>query len=1499
MEAKHYSKTELDIRELIAEIVQATEPPSDVELWVLAASCRVRDQHAVELETVARARDVEVLILDLGNDDLPRVCILMASFPDTVRDWIVQNATSVDLATISEGLTLLATEPGFAAAKNQILGKLNSTLLGYDDARRRCKRSFLDVLSDRGRAISSFAQTIELRAPSVLRIPRTTIDDELSKWWADRTTTHANAVLLGEEGMGKTWAAIGWTSDRLEKDALPIVLPFSAFCERLESGDTIESLLPRLLQRWTEKGNSETWAKRVWKWMCGSAALQRLFLILIDGLSERPELDWRSFLRPLADRRWSDAVAVIATDRRPHWQSSCGRDALFAFEEIRVGGYTDWELQQVLTQRQITLATIPQHLLPLMRKPRYCDLVCDHFDEMKSNSDFTEERLILLDVRHRAAKKMAMPSEEALLEVVKRLASQYLNSPTLSLAMIETLLPPTFDPDRRIYREIIDGGLLVRQPGITAKFTVEPSRLVFGLGMLLADELRNLAEKTDSQIDETITSWFEPHPDMDLKVRIGGAALFHSLVEDTFPSGPRRRLLRYWLGLRNWGDEAQTAFIDYVLKCPEDFVAVAPEFWSSARNIGAAQQFLAAAFIKHRDDKRVQPLLVAAVTHWMGFVHPEGNPFFAPDAQRAARARIAIQLRAGHALEPGPLELGGENLTVVQDGALLRLSRFGLLIMSAGPRGPFIKALTSWSVASAVMGNAFEAEIADWVVRLSEEPLEQFLMTEICTLRARNTSVTEQAAQTLLWRVDPVTAARLREENPSEEYVPWQSVRKQYQADPCRTLFAWTDDDCLRCMERVDVPITQIINNLAHRVLNPDFQVPDSLIQRARGLLRFDPRAYRLSLWTTSEDDLYARALPLLASRAPSAVGDFLRAVARTIAERNYGQLHFLAFRLPDLSLLFRRVEVDSLLEAMRQIESIAKASPTTEDIGPDAWKIAQAFLLLAISPHLSSEELLSRLVRRPLESIDLRALENWFGPLSASEGTKALATLHSLADETTVVRVLWFMATAKCDLLVEDRDRIFSFAQSQSARLRAAAFRFACLSEDRDLGKRIVDFGQSFTERPDDWDVLWGAQVLIRYSSHLSFQTVSARLDVVHCGYLLHERGNKPEEAKMYGDLLNQCWNNIASAAEPNIPSLPDVDARSGEGAFGPGVLEFREQSTRKTLFKSDSATWSASRPSFSGRENFLSPETDETLNRRRREKFELLQSAWKTDAFQWFGKEFSQTALEQLCLQVPDVIKRWTSPDFVEGIVGRKMRNRVGSLLIQLCPLLLKYFPAEGLRLWRSLRDKVPCVIAFDGAYAAFRAPDNTATYEGRDQILEECPDDASISRIAYLAELYERQEWLRATITRFIEATPLWRRAKGLTLSSFSNLSISEFDAYVVQAKLGGSWMEGHIPSLRLNVENNRFAQHWFDLFLTAANPDESWGALQMLQHCGDDRFFTWRGSYEDRATRNNRVSLAFLAMQETEIKKALDRTKERRDTLFGIKIPRGEIYPFMDE
>jgi N-acetyl-gamma-glutamylphosphate reductase len=88
VEAKHYREsTGLDLRELIAEIHEAADSDADLDMWVLATPRSVSDQIATSLEKQGGARDVEVIILDLGINRLPRLAVLMAAFPAIIRAW--------------------------------------------------------------------------------------------------------------------------------------------------------------------------------------------------------------------------------------------------------------------------------------------------------------------------------------------------------------------------------------------------------------------------------------------------------------------------------------------------------------------------------------------------------------------------------------------------------------------------------------------------------------------------------------------------------------------------------------------------------------------------------------------------------------------------------------------------------------------------------------------------------------------------------------------------------------------------------------------------------------------------------------------------------------------------------------------------------------------------------------------------------------------------------------------------------------------------------------------------------------------------------------------------------------------------------------------------------------------------------------------------------------------------------------------------------------------
>jgi hypothetical protein len=1501
VEAKHYGKSSLDLRELHAELLQATASSNELDLWVLVASCPVTDQHTAALELAAQKLDVESLVLDLGTSGLPRLAVLMAAFPEVVRNWAATH--SYEQTDLDAALSEVASDTQFEAEKRQLISKLSGTLLGYEDARQRAAQRFREVVQDQGSAVSVFNQRIAVQSRESRRIRRIEVEDGLDAWWKSWSIAFAHGVLLGEEGTGKSWAAVGWVADSIERDALPIILPFSGSAEAIGPDETLEVLLPKLLAKWTGKGTVESWNRRWKRWLDAPQQEGPLVLILADGLSERPAISWPSFFRTLEDTKWRTRVAVLATDRPAHWEQRCAKAGLDHFQSIKVDGYTDEQLRLAVDGSGIDIRTIPSELQELIRKPRYCDLVCRHYAEMQANSDFTVERLVLLDIRHRTESKRGPLTEDAFVEIIKNLAKKYRENPEFSLSALQSVVP-TSDPDRRIYEEIVSGGFVVRAPGLDPKLTVERTRLIFGLGMLLGDELRSgaLQGKTHTELENELTSWFEPHPEMDLKVQICGSALFHSLLEDSYPSEARRELLRYWLTLRNWDDRVQSAFVDYVVRCPEDFIAVAVECWSSKRDLGAAQEFLTSAFLKHRDNARVQPLLAEAVRSWMGFVHPAGSHLRSDSPERVEKNRKEIENRVGHPLSLGPLKICGETLTVVDDHGLMRLIRFGFLIVSAGDRKPFLRSFVSWAIGSAVMGAPTDGPLADWVVRMSEEPIEELLSAEKDGLLDRNDAIARSAAYTLLWRIDPARAERLRKEEPEYQTELWRLMTKQHAADPCRSLLPWADNECFPCMERSDVHPVVALQKLGKRICEPNFAVPTALVERTAAVLRFDPAKFRASLWSGEEDHLYKDCIPLVACRARRELASFVRRVVGTVSRREFERLYPVALWLPEISPLLHRDEVEILLRVSEKLQQQASVE-TDATRRHDLW-IAETFLLLATAPHLSPRELLERFLRRPKDARELSDFEPWFAVLAREEVQQVFSILHSSTDELTLKRVLWFLAGSSCELSETDRNRLISLSQAADPVVRGLALRFICWSEDEVLGRLVVDLGHSFREELDQIDNLWGARVLVGYSRHVPFDSVCERLNAAVAGYALRARGFLQDEVKSYADLLDRCQQRIFGAPEPESVVLPTIEVARNESEAG-GVFPTFQNEPMSLRFKDSRASWATQRNQSQSSEDleewikdFQDPQRHaENLSRRSRERAGAVAAAWNTEAFQWFGQDFSVSALKHVCEAHPETVKRWVE-NVLESEAGEKLlRTRFATFFARLCPGLLEHDASIGLRLWKHLYGEKNSPVLFDGVNAAFSAPDNAATDEARWILIGNAFNDETISKISLLAELEGRQSWLRSAIEKLLGEAALWKGALGLTLASFSNISVADFDSYVRQANVGGSWVEEKVSTLREHVNENQFAQHWFEAYLSTEDEESSWGALQMMLACGDQRFYVWRERNEIRTEQRER-RLRYLASRERDIEKSLDRSEKRKEVLFGIKTERGEVFPFLD-
>ena len=266
LESKHYREsTSLDLRELIAEIHEAVESDPNLDIWILASSRSVSDQIASSLDKVAETHGIDVVLLDLGINGLPRLAVLMAAFSSIVIAWANRNISNCDLGAIQLALIAITAASDFESAKSALIRKLNS-MIGYDSARRRIHNSLRNTLSDDNNAKSTFCQSLSIRSPSAQVVRRSGLNRQFDQWW-DVSGFPLPCVALGEEGTGKTWAVFDWVMGRIDADEMPIVLPFAAVAQDLSGPHLVETLLPRLFAKWTAVLDERQWKRRLDRWL--------------------------------------------------------------------------------------------------------------------------------------------------------------------------------------------------------------------------------------------------------------------------------------------------------------------------------------------------------------------------------------------------------------------------------------------------------------------------------------------------------------------------------------------------------------------------------------------------------------------------------------------------------------------------------------------------------------------------------------------------------------------------------------------------------------------------------------------------------------------------------------------------------------------------------------------------------------------------------------------------------------------------------------------------------------------------------------------------------------------------------------------------------------------------------------------------------------------------------------------------------------------------------
>jgi hypothetical protein len=1415
-------------RELMGELGQALARFPDLDLWVLAATTEIGSNAVAELRSLADQHAVEILVIDTrpGGGDLEILC---AQFPEVTESFA--GDPGLDLATIRG-------RSDFAQHVESVRGNLSGLLLGFDGARRRMADWLRNHVGERASAKAAFGQDLALKAEGITLIPRPAIFARLDEWW----TTNRNHTfsLVGEEGSGKSWAAMAWLLNLVARPDHPLIIPITWNRVPAVGAPSPIQLATVILARCIgpEIGRTadEWWSKRVTSWRQHlEPATPPAFLFLLDGLNESPGYDWRTLLEYAQVGNHNRLDATLLTCRLPFWKEVFGQRGALPAPYV-TEGYDDAELRQAVAGR-VDLSTVPAELRDLMRRPRYCDLVTTHCRAMIASGDFTVARLLFEDRLDRYRRKANHPfTPQDFDQVLARLALEHHRQWKRGRAgagfgkkELRDALP---QDDRRALQELIDGGVLDHTDDPAYPYRVEKRRLVHGLGMLLASDLR----QRDNGFTDFIREWFEPQRDMDIKAEILRAAVFFSLPTDfgDYPSPQRRALLREWLLSRNMPAEQEAAITAYLPDCADDLLTEADGFFApSDDSTGNASVRLGKALAARRTNPRVLPALQQAAERWAGYVR---------DA------------KGGSEWKPSATEFGSFEKVRFEDMRGAGLQAFMAAIIQAGPRHGFAKAYQRAALAAGFIQSCFVDDRIAWSLRLTDEDIESWVSP----------------------RWEPMAKAG---------GVGHVLLRDALGTRIVRNCPAY------RSFEKPDFSEDRFIfggidNDIADLAPGPGKLGKEWDAELRTRLTDIDLSQYIPARHSTPTNHEFELLEPVAAAVAPDALGNFLRSLLESLPTRPPENLFTLCLYLPPM-MMAAGPDQWAALRAVRAV---------VDHVDQRAARSAEAMAFLALAMVLPEEQACELFLSRSAEACDLRQLHHWLIPQSPSIARAMHTQITAETDSTRLARLLFVAAQAPVPL-TDDQRKIVAQAlvDDDDELLRYTATLYALKSGDAGLvttvrcdPRRLLDEDGSLTNRLQ-------AHILIRHGQHLSFEEVMRRLPLADLSAAVAARGNRPDELSALAFGLSAAISQIAQESEGQ-----------SERAVIKAVAEM--------IVIADAETIVYSQPPQARRrkggtvedlKEFLEAMSDhgDAGDEQQDKTF----SEWQRNLFAGGHglnrNQFSISALRAINAHSPEIVASWAQA----MIVSQSLRWKASSFCQCLAAALVREAPELGFRLWEILySDWLPVTFKVNAAGAEwmaclpFQAPDSPQALAARKHIFDQAITDQELSNVATIAVACGRRDWLVTEIERHIAMKPLWRRGKGLTLAALADLDDQTFDRLVAASDINDTWIGDALPAIQAYHDHDRWARHWYQQFLTAADRDAGYAGFVLFLKSADRRCRLWMAPMEANLAREPgfdewRVRYR-MTIEDTIAKSIEDNEKERAERLMGLGFKKEEVIPY---
>lgn len=498
IQAKRYrEETSLDLNSIEGEVREIAAQNPALEVFVLGATKSVQERQ--RFRRIEGQTGVTIVVIDWGGDEAPLLGALCIIHWDVISG--IEPFTTLAHSWSDWIRTMQADE-----TLQRVASRLASEVAEHVQSYRHVAANAAKILHKRiedahGTATADRSNLINLAAS----VSRRQIEEGLDEWW---NSTKLIAILQGEEGMGKTWAAARFSySLQTRTDILIVWLDSDQWGEI----SSLENLLKRALSQCTKDealAKVAHKAQRIWN---------RPILLVLDGVNERDAHS--SAIDILRDyKRRLDSIEPPRTPIRILFTT---RDA--AAQELRreadwlhtieVHPYTDDELGKAiaLAEPNLQLEDLPESLRGVARIPRYLPTCCQLISQVGSFEHITIELVLWCDLLRRIKDDpnfralFGFGNEVDAQDVLAKLATHSEDG-----AASERLLNELFDNRyRTIRKELVELRWLTDARLGDARSPINPNHLRLAWALYIRQRLRD-ERNPDADFESLIQKTLEP-----------------------------------------------------------------------------------------------------------------------------------------------------------------------------------------------------------------------------------------------------------------------------------------------------------------------------------------------------------------------------------------------------------------------------------------------------------------------------------------------------------------------------------------------------------------------------------------------------------------------------------------------------------------------------------------------------------------------------------------------------------------------------------------------------------------------------------------------------------------------------------------------------------------------------------------------------------------------------------------------------------------------------